>query len=184
MKDGNLTEDTIQKTEILMNSARWLLFIAIVLAGLISSRDVKAQQNDLIGPVVKEEILANDRIYQIYIDRYEPNEEAVRYLSAYQDSVKLMVFVGSWCRESKKYIPGLMKTIELSGAANMDIQYIGVDRQKKIPESFLKKFDIKYIPSVLVLKGNKELGRIEEKPHQLIETDLVQILESGNEKKE
>lgn len=184
MKDGNLAEDTIQKTEILMNSARRFLFTILLLVGLMVFSDVKAQQNNLIGPVTKEEILAADRIYQIYIDRYEPDEEAVRYLSAHQDSVKLMVFVGSWCRESKKYIPGLMKTIELSGADNIEVQYIGVDRQKKIPESFLKKFDIKYIPSVLVLKGNKELGRIEEKPHQLIETDLIQILESGNEKKE
>ena len=184
MKDGNLTEDTIQKTEILMNCARWFLFIVIVWSGMMMSRTAKAQQNDLIGLITKEEILANDRIYQIYIDRYEPDNEALQYLSAYKDSVQLMVFVGSWCRESKKYIPGLMKTLELSKAKNIDIQYIGVGRQKKFPESFLNKFDIKYIPTVLVLKGNKELGRIEEKPHQLIETDLVQILESGNEKKE
>lgn len=184
MKDGNLTEDTIQKTEILMNSARWFLFMVIVCFGVLSFQQTKAQQNELIGPVSKKEILANDRIYQIYIDRYEPNVEAVQYLSAYKDSVQLMVFVGSWCRESKKYIPGLMKTLELSEAKNINVQYIGVDRQKKFPESFLNKFDIKYIPTVLVLKGNKELGRIEEKPHQLIETDLVQILESGTEKKE
>ena len=184
MKDGNFHEDTIQKTEILMNSASRTLFILIVGCVAMTSSVVLAQSQELIGPVSREEILANDRIYGIYLDRYEPEKKAVEYLSAYRDSAKLMVFVGSWCRESKKYIPGLMKTLDVSGTKNIDVQYIAVDREKKFPESFLKMFNIKYIPTVLVLKGNKELGRIEEKPHQLIETDLVQILESGNEKKE
>ncbi|WP_428235571.1 thioredoxin family protein [Gracilimonas sp.] len=184
MKDGNLTEDTIQKTEILMNSARRFVFAVILGFWLMWPAASKAQQQDLTGPVTKEEILANDRIYKIYIDRYEPDREAVEYLSAYRDSVQLMVFVGSWCRESRKYIPGLMKTLEVVGSDNIDIRYIAVDHQKKLPKSFLNKFDIKYIPSVLVLKGTTEVGRIEEKPHRLIETDLVQILDAGNEKKE
>ncbi len=167
-----------------MNSAREILLAAILVFGLLWPETMKAQKQDLVGPVTKEEILANDHIYDIYIDRYKPDEEAVGYLSAYQDSVQLMVFVGSWCRESKKYIPGLMKTLELAKAENIGVQYISVDRQKKFPESFLNKFDIKYIPTVLVLKGTTEVGRIVEKPHQLIETDLVQILDTGNEKKE
>ncbi|MGN8225318.1 thioredoxin family protein [Gracilimonas sp. BCB1] len=165
-----------------MNSARWFVFV--VMFCLIWPSALKAQQQDLTGPVTKEEILANDRIYDIYIDRYKPDSESTEYLSAHQDSVQLMVFVGSWCRESKKYIPGLMKTLELAKNANIGVQYIAVDRQKKFPEEFLNKFDIKYIPTVLVLKGTTEVGRIEEKPHRLIETDLVQILDTGNEKKE
>lgn len=167
-----------------MNSARGFLFIVMLAYGLMAPKATKAQLQELTGPVTKEEILANDHIYKIYIDRYEPDKEAVEFLSAYQDSVQLTVFVGSWCRHSRKYIPGLMKTLELVGRDNIDIQYIAVDRQKKLPKSFLNKFDIKYIPSVLVLKGTTEVGRIEEKPHRLIETDLVQILDTGYEKKE
>ncbi|WP_421773161.1 thioredoxin family protein [Gracilimonas sp.] len=167
-----------------MNSASRFVFVVLFGFGLMWPSTLKAQQQDLTGPVTKEEILANDRIYDIYIGRYKPDQEAVEYLSTYQDSVQLMVFVGSWCRESKKYIPGLMKILELAKAGNIGVQYIAVDRQKKFPKSFLNKFDIKYIPTVLVLKGTTEVGRIEEKPHRLIETDLVQILDEGNEKKE
>ncbi|MBD3617297.1 MAG: hypothetical protein HUJ22_12070 [Gracilimonas sp.] len=181
MKDVNLSEDTIQKTEILMNSARQALFITIVLFGMLNMDFAYGQTSDLTGPVTAEEIVEQDRIFEIYINRYKPDEKAVEYLSTQQDSVTLYVFFGNWCRESKKYIPGLMKSLKLANTSFIQPEYIGVDIQKKIPESFLKKFEIKYIPTVVVLKGDVELGRIEEKPHQLIETDLVQILK-GNEK--
>jgi hypothetical protein len=182
VKDGNLSEDTIQKTEILMNSARLFSFTVILLLVLVG--ETYAQSDALRGSVSKEEILENDHIYEIYIDRYKPDSSAVKYLSALEDSVELIVFIGSWCRESKKYIPGLMKTLQVVGTDLISTEYIGVDQAKKFPEIFLKKYEIKYIPTVVALKGNKELGRIEEKPRQLIETDLVQILKSGNEKNE
>ena len=167
-----------------MNSARCLSITVVLLFMVMAVGKVHAQSSEILGPVSKEEIIANDRIYDIYIKRYEPEEEALQYLATYQDSVKLLVFMGSWCRESKKYIPGLMKTVQLANNNVIALEYIGVDQQKKYPEELLKKFDIEYIPTIVVLKGNKEVGRIIEKPHQLIETDLVQILESGNEKKE
>ncbi|MEX0608866.1 MAG: thioredoxin family protein [Balneolaceae bacterium] len=135
-----------------------------------------AQDSELIGSVTLEEVVQNEKIFQIYIDRYQPNESAVKYLNSVQDSLKLIVFIGTWCRESKKYIPGLIKTIDAASSAQIRVDYIGVDAQKKSPESFLKTFEIKYIPTVVVLKGNKEIGRIEEAPQQLIENDLVTII--------
>ena len=182
MKDGNLPEDTIQKTEILMNSAMRVLLVFVFLSVMMGQ--AYAQFSELLGPVSKKEILENDHIFEIYIDRYQPDSSAVEYLSAAEDSVQLIVFIGSWCRESKKYIPGLMKTLQLAGSDLISAEYIGVDQKKNLPQKFLKKFEIEYIPTIVVLKGNKEFGRIEEKPRQLIETDLVQILRSGNEKSE
>lgn len=167
-----------------MNSARVHLFIFFILLGVCAPNVIQAQSADWLGPVSKEYILSTDRIYEIYIKRYEPDKEAVEYLSTFRDSVQLVIFIGSWCRESKKYIPGLMKTLELAESDFISTKYIGVDAKKKVPQKFLKEFDIKYIPTVVVLKGNKELGRIEEKPLELIETDLIQILKKGNVKKE
>lgn len=177
MKDVNLSEDTTEKTEILMNLARAVLFLFALCIGMMSMEIVLAQSETMTGIISSEEILENDRIYNIYKNRYQPDEDAVGYLSSFNDSVKVKVFWGSWCKESKKYIPGLMKTLELAGNPKISIQYIGIDAQKEIPQEFLIKFDIKYIPTVVVLKGNVELGRIEEEPLQSIETDFVQILQ-------
>ncbi|MDR9418517.1 thioredoxin family protein [Gracilimonas sp.] len=180
MKDVNLSEDTIEKTEILMNLARAVLFLFGLCIFMMSPEMTAAQSGSMTGIVSQAEILENNRIYSIYKDRYQPEESAINYLKTYDDSVDVMVFWGSWCKESKKHIPSLIKTLELAGNAKINTQYIGVDVSKEFPQEFLNKFDIKYIPTVVVLKGNAELGRIEEEPQLSIETDFVQILQKDD----
>lgn len=160
-----------------MNSARLIFLSTFILFGVLMIDAATAQSiSDQIGLVTAEEIIDHDRIFSIYMDRYDPEEEAIEYLSSQKDSLALYIFFGNWCRESKKYIPGLMKTLQMLESDLFEATYIGVDDKKKYPESFLNKFDIKYIPTVVVLKGGLEIGRIVERPHQPIESDLVQIL--------
>ncbi|MCH2450638.1 MAG: thioredoxin family protein [Gracilimonas sp.] len=171
-----MSEDTIQKREILMNSARLMILSVIILFGVMIIPATAQSTANQVGPVTAEEITDHDRIFSIYVDRYDPDREAIEYLSSQEDSLVLYIFFGNWCRESKKYIPGLIKTLKMLDSDLIEVTYIGVDEQKKYPESFLNKFDIKYIPTVVVLKGGFEIGRIEEKPQRPIESDLVQIL--------
>lgn len=165
-----------------MNSARHIIIGIIFFVGMMAEPIMGQSTKDQVGLVTVEEILEQDRIFSIYVDRYEPNMEAMNYLSAQEDSVMLAVFFGNWCRESKKYIPALIKTLKMLESPLIQATYIGVDNEKKYPDSFLKKFDIKYIPTVVVLKGDLEIGRIEEKPQQPIESDLVEILKRHQEK--
>lgn len=166
-----------------MNSARWIFCGLNFLLGLMSFEPLHAQNPALTGIVTVSEIIENDQVFGIYIDRYQPDEKSLAYLKAYPDSVEVMVFFGSWCRESRKYVPGLVKTLQEVSNDRIKVRYIGVDRQKKLPAEFLNKRQIEYIPTVVVLKGDAETGRIVEKPRELIETDLVEILRKATAKK-
>ena len=70
-----------------------------------------------------------------------------------------------------------MKSLREADAKNIHVEYVGVNAQKNSPESFLNMHQIKYIPTVVVLKGDKEIGRIVEEPQQPIELELMEILE-------
>ncbi|MTI87454.1 MAG: hypothetical protein FH748_05740 [Balneolaceae bacterium] len=140
------------------------------------SQKAQAQTQNIIGTVSQEELLSRERIYDIYAQRYKPEKEALDFLKSYTDTVKVKVFFGNWCRESKKYVPRLIKIFQLLRNDYFEIEYIGVGEQKKLPKEFLKKFHIKYIPTVLVLEGSDELGRIKEISQYRIETELVRIL--------
>jgi thiol-disulfide isomerase/thioredoxin len=166
-----------------MNSARWILGVVFFSLGTVNFYQILAQDAELIGSLTLSEIIENDPIFEIYMDRYQPEENSMTYLRNYQDSVEVVVFYGSWCRESRKYLPGLVKTLHEAGNDRVKVRYIGVDRKKKFPEEFLNKHQIKYIPTVVVLKGNAETGRIVEKPRERIETDLVEILGKATAKK-
>lgn len=165
-----------------MNSARVLFFILVI--GWFILPDFKTMgqtQNDLIGQVSVEQIFKSNRIFEIYTDRYTPNEDAIQFLKDLKGNYSLQVFFGSWCRESTKYLPGLVKTLKLAANDGIEVAFIGVDSQKKFPNQFLKMIDIKYIPTVVVLNNGNEVGRIVEKPQQPIETELVQILKRQQE---
>lgn len=167
-----------------MNSATPLLFVFCLALGWTSTISLSAQPEQLLGPLTESEVMSHSRIYEIYADRYAPDEDAIEYLSAYRDSLTIYAFLGDWCKESTKYIPQLIKVFRLAGNDFIEVNFIAVNASKKQPEIFLNMFDIEYIPSVVVLKNEIELGRIEEKPHTLIETDLVRILKTGDEKDE
>lgn len=159
-----------------MCSRHFSIVVFLFFLMTFATLELHAQKNDIVGATTVNEILKSDPVYQIYIDRYQPDRPAIKFLNAVQDSITIRVFIGTWCRESKKYIPGLIKTLKAADSPNIHISYIGVDAEKKLPETFLKTYDIKYIPTVIVLRGKKEIGRIEEAPRQLIETELVKIL--------
>ena len=148
----------------------------LIFLGVMSSVTVQAQSKDLVGPVTKEQILDSERIYEIYMKRYTPDSAAVEYMATLDESLEVIVFLGSWCPESKKYIPRLMKALEVSSSEHINVKYVGVDAQKKSPKEFLKKHQIKYIPSVVVLKGDIEVGRLAKKPQEPIELEFVEIL--------
>lgn len=166
-----------------MNSARVSFFILNVTVLALVSFEAVSQNKDgqLIGSVTSDQILESNRIFKVYVERYEPDPIAIEYMQALHDNYTILVFFGSWCRESTKYLPGLVKTIRLINNDQIGMKYIGVDEQKKFPAEFLKLFDIKYIPTVVVLKDGKELGRIVERPQLSIETELVQILKRQQE---
>lgn len=160
-----------------MSRARYRFFLTVGMI-LLSGTGFKAGAQDaLTGPVEMEEILKQDRIYRIYAERYQPDSLALNYLKEMEPGASLKVFFGTWCRESRKYIPGLIKILQELEGSGLQAEFIGVDSMKKIPTGLLNKFDIKYIPTVVVLKGGAEIGRIEEIPQSNFETDLVHLFE-------
>ena len=90
---------------------------------------------------------------------------------------EVTVFLGTWCGDSRREVPRLWKALDLSGAdVPFAIHYIGVDRQKKEPVAPVTNNDIRYVPTVIVHREGREVGRIvEESPHG-IEKDLLALL--------
>ncbi|HKK25571.1 MAG TPA: thioredoxin family protein [Gracilimonas sp.] len=166
-----------------MNSARVTFFILLICFLLLVNQEGKAQDKRgyLIGEVTPAQIVENDRIFEVYVERYNPDPLSLDYLESVEEKYIVMVFFGSWCRESIKYIPGLVKTILELRNDQIEYSFIGVGEQKKMPDEFLNVFDIEYIPTVVVQKDGKELGRIVERPQLPIETELVQILKRRQE---
>ncbi|MBW8358989.1 MAG: thioredoxin [Weeksellaceae bacterium] len=89
----------------------------------------------------------------------------------------IMVFVGTWCEDSHREFPRLMKILEAAEFPSERLTIIGVDRKKEDPDSLHKKYSITKVPTIIVSRKGTELGRIVENPVSgYLERDLLKII--------
>jgi thiol-disulfide isomerase/thioredoxin len=93
---------------------------------------------------------------------YRPDSQCVRYLNEYKDSIHFLVFMGTWCEDSQVLIPQFFQLVDSAGFNNSNITILGVDRNKETLGRLSAGFLIDRIPTFIILKGGKEIGRVVE----------------------
>lgn len=130
----------------------------------------------LIGPTTLTHLLELKPSYAIAAQAYKPDPAKIAILKAVAPDTEIKVYFGTWCLMCKKLVPPLIRTIGMAGNPKIQIQYIGVDEDMTQPSPDLQNDHVSKTPTVLVLQGGREIGRIEEKAETTIEGDLANIL--------
>ena len=138
----------------------------------------------LVGEASVDEITKHTVAYKQLMNNYEPNREAIEFLSNYDKAVTITIAFGTWCPHCKKLVPTLMKSISECNNSNLDCSYFGINKQFNQPAKFLKENAIKKIPTVIVHRGGLEIGRITGTPRDSMEEDIVAILKGNYSPKE
>jgi len=129
----------------------------------------------LVGPTTLARILELKPAYALAAQTYKPDPAKVAVLKAVAPDTEVRVYFGTWCFMCKKLVPPLIRTIGMAGNPKIQIHYIGVDEDLKEPAADLKRNRITKTPTIIVLRGGREIGRVEEKPETTIEGDLAKI---------
>jgi hypothetical protein len=109
----------------------------------------------------------------------QPDEAAAKSLASVAPGAKVRVIFGTWCGDSRREVTRFWKAIDLAGGvAKMPfaIEYVGVDMGKKAPEGMIDGVELRYVPTFLVLRDGKEVGRVIESAPNGIEKDLGALL--------
>ncbi len=93
-----------------------------------------------------------------------------------QKGATFYIFGGSWCTDTKTHLPRIMKILRLASVPPGDTHLYGVDRAKRDPSGTAKRWNIKRIPTVIILSQGREIGRIVENPKISWEDDILHIL--------
>lgn len=93
---------------------------------------------------------------------YRPDSQCVRYLKEYKDSIHFLVFMGTWCEESQVLIPQFFQLVDSAGFNHSNITILGVDRNKQTLGRLSAGFLIDRVPTFIILKRGKEIGRVVE----------------------
>lgn len=89
---------------------------------------------------------------------------------------ELVVLLGTWCHDSAREVPRLIKLLEESKVKLAKISYVAVDYNKHDKAGIAQAHGLKFTPTFIVKQNGKEIARVVEKPLGTLAQDLTQRL--------
>ncbi len=118
--------------------------------------------------------------WENFVDKeYKPKEKWMDSLRTLQQrgDLRLQLFLGSYCPDSKKWVPRFYGLKEFLPIGSVEI--ISVDTSKKDKNGLWKASKLEKIPTFIFYDGENEVGRIVEKPKGRLEKYLFRILKTS-----
>ncbi len=118
----------------------------------------------LIG-MINRPLIENNETFTWFKKNYDlktPDAAAVAAFRQHASEFQLVVFGGTWCEDTHNLLGGFYKLTDISGFPPENITLIGVDHEHRALFDMAKVFNITNVPTFIVMKNGKEVGRVVE----------------------
>jgi len=151
-------------------------FLLLSFVGLVSFSAATAQASFtttvddknvtiLNGILTKNDVAENVAFKNWYAGNqtsYKADTAIINAMVTAKDKVQYVVFGGTWCEDTQFILPKFFKLQQESGTSENNISFYGVDRTKKTLGNLTAAFKITNVPTIIVMKDGKEVGRVVE----------------------
>ena len=147
-----------------------------------SPPSVSSDRPLLVGPVTRAELKAApfSEWFESEYAAYQPSEAGLESLRGHLEGISIEAYFGTWCGDSRRQIPHLVRLLDLAGFDERRLSLIALsDRAKEFkqaPGNPEARRRVHRTPTIVLLREGKEVGRIVETPFASLETDLLAIL--------
>lgn len=142
-----------------------------------SSIQARPESDEVLGPLTRDQI---ERVTQGWVSAElaaSPDPAGADTLLTVPPGSEIEVFFGTWCSDSRRELARLWRALDVAGGdLPAEVRYIGVDRTKTQPADLVRGHDIRFVPTFIVRRDGRELGRIVESAPHGIEKDLAALL--------
>lgn len=151
-----------------------------------------SRHQGLVGEVSESSLFSAVPVWRGLMESYEPAPAAVAALRKEMRPVTMTVVLGTWCGDSKEFVPRVLKTLREAANPKIAVRLVGLDNDFLQPQEVIGGRRIINVPTIIVetegARGSggpqgaplRELGRITETPAgATAEEDLAAIL-AGN----
>ena len=111
---------------------------------------------------------------------YQVDEKMILPHKKTLNSYKILVFMGTWCGDSKREVPRFIKILETFDFPTKNLKIVALDGRKdhykKSPAGEEWGLNIIKVPTFIFYKNGKEVNRIVESPVGSLEQDIVKII--------
>ncbi|MBT8295874.1 MAG: thioredoxin family protein [Gramella sp.] len=143
------------------------------------------QKNMLIGEFKKEDLQQKpfESWFAAEYESYSPQPDAMETIRENIADYEIKVLMGTWCGDSKREVPRLIKLLDEANYDYNKIEMVGVDRNKTTPSKIEEELDVHHVPTIIFYQDGKEVNRfVEYAQGENLEEDIAKII-SGAEYK-
>ena len=119
----------------------------------------------ILTGVLSRDIIQKDSAFKWFVQNqqgYVPNADVVSQMKAKSQNLHFIVFGGTWCDDTKYILPRFYALADAASVPAANISLIGVNRAKKTLGYLSESLNVTHVPTIIVLKDGKELGRVVE----------------------
>jgi len=152
------------------------------------NQEIKIEQRSqfLVGPITLEGL--QNEPYKSWFDSsynaYTVDKSLAKMLKKQLKGYELKLFLGTWCGDSKREMPRIIKILKEAKFPIENLEIIALDRRKgfykKSPGGEEKGLNISKVPTLIFFKNGKEVNRIVESPIASLEEDILSILNGAS----
>ncbi len=117
-------------------------------------------------------------------NEYKVDSSQIPELNKQLKKKNITLFLGTWCGDSRREVPRMLKILDAAGVNEKQINLIMVSNEdgmyKQSPQHEEKGMNIIRVPTIILSEGKNEIGRIIEFPKKSLEIDLLDILNKNN----
>ncbi|WP_192823444.1 thioredoxin family protein [Rufibacter sp. LB8] len=135
----------------------------------------------LIGPTTRvafEKARYSTWFHPTYL-RYKPNEKLMEELVPLLEGVTIKAFIGSWCLDSQRELPRLFKILDAARIPYSRMEMTSLREDKSALNNEDKTYSITAVPTFILYKDGKEVGRIVETAYPTLEMNMITLLKEA-----
>jgi thiol-disulfide isomerase/thioredoxin len=127
----------------------------------------------MVGKVSQEQLMKDEHFVLSYSEDALPVEK-INQIKHWPEGLHIDIYFGTWCHDSQREVPRILNILKEN--KGISSQLIALDYDKNDPQGLAVSKGIKYTPTFIVSIGDKELGRIIERPTQDLVADISEMV--------
>lgn len=142
----------------------------------LASMPAAGSDRMIVGKTAQGSLFRDYPVFWNHYRGYTPREDVVEQISHITGFHDILVFFGTWCKESIRELPKLLRILDAADNKNLKLALYGVDRNQKEGLGMSDRFNVQRVPTTVVLHNGVERGRIVGSSEKSIEAELLRIL--------
>ena len=105
------------------------------------------------------------------------NKALVSQIHSLFDDIEVTIYMGTWCEDSQREVPGFFKIIDALEANDQVQPIVGLNEDKVSHDGSAEQAGVTNVPTFVISKDGQEINRIVEFPIISLEQDILDILQ-------